>query len=251
MKLYWKIILASLISSVLTSFFFIFILKFAFSYNFFTLPNKTIKTFQTEGTGQISAVPNTAEMNFGVTNTSFSVVEAQKLTNQTISKILNDLKSLKIDPKNIKTSNYSIYPQYSYVSNSQVPSAYSVTQNITLKIMPIDKAGQVIDIATKNGANMLGTVTFVFSNKLQNNLEEKARIMAIDEAKQKAYAMTKETGIKLGKIINVEEVNSNNFPFPRPVIMPMMNQDSKLNNTQLPPGETTISKKIKITFEIE
>lgn len=250
MKKFFKEIKAPLIASIFTAILILIIFKIGFTFNFFTNPAPKIqRTLESSGIGQVTAVPDTAKINFGVTNTSNTVVNAQNQTNQTIAKILNDFKSLKIDPKNITTSNYTIYPQYIYGSNSQVPSGYSVTQNITLKISPIEKAGQAIDIATRDGANMLGAITFTFSNQKQTSLEQQARAIAINDAKKKAIDEAKITGIKLLRIINVTDVTTNPIIYPRPIMI--YQKTVTTNPTQLPPGETTVEKSVKVTFEIE
>lgn len=250
MKKFLKEIRSSLIASIFTAILILLVLKLGFSFNLLNKDtSKTQQTLKSSGMGQITEVPDTAEVNFGVTNTSSTVVNAQSQTNQAIAKILIDFKNLKIDPKNITTSSYTIYPQYVYGSNSQIPSGYSVTQNINLKISPIEKAGQAIDVATRDGANMLGAITFTFSDQKQNTLEEQAREMAIKDAKKKALDEATITGIKLGKIINVVETNINPIIYPRPMMI-----DQKANGTsltQLPPGQTTVEKSVTVTFQIE
>ncbi len=251
MKKFLKNLTYPLIASILTAVLILGILKIGFTTNFFKSPNTTTRTLETEGTGSVTSTPDTAEINFGVTNTQPTTSQAQQQTNQTISKILDQFKTLGIDSKSITTSNYSIYPQYNYTGNSQTPSGYSVTQNIDVKITPIDKAGKAIDVATTAGANMLGSINFTFSDQTQSNLEEQARIKAINDAKQKAEDEAKATGIKLVKIINVQEVN-NETPIIRPLMMQTANGAKEAGTpTQLPPGQSTVSKDVKVTFEIE
>lgn len=211
---------------------------------------QTTKTniFHVEGTGKATEVPNTALLSLGVTKTASTVLDAQKQTNSAAEKIINDLKSLGIEDKNIKTTNYSVNPEYNYSVGRQNITGYTVTQNLEVRIKPIDKANQAIDKATADGANLVGGVSFVLDDKAEKDLEDKARLEAVKNAKEKAESLSSAAGIKLGKIVDVQE----SFTQPAPLRVGLggtVNAEKVESPTNFTPGENTITITVSLSYE--
>jgi hypothetical protein len=227
---------------------------------FFINSVNTTKTdlFSSSGEGKITAVPDQATINVGVTQTSATVADAQDKVNKTADKIIQDVKKLGFFDKDIKTTNYSVSPNY---SNEIVPQAapmmpggqqnindYTVTQNLEINIKPIDKANKVVNVATADGANLVGGINFTFSDSLQKSLSNQATQQAVDDAKNKAQNLAKAAGIGLGKIVNVVE-NSNQ---PSPLMMTAgvagktVDQSAPTNVT---PGENSLTVDVVIYYE--
>ena len=207
----------------------------------------TTKTnlFSITGVGKATGIPDTAQISVGVTKTASTVASAQEQTNTTTNKIIEDLKKLGIEEKNIKTINYSVNPNYDFGGGRQNITGYTVTQTLEVNISPIDIANKTIDAATLDGANLLGGVSFTFDDKTRKELEEKAREEAVKTAKEKAENLAKATGIRLGRIVDVQE--STGFE-PRPIMMQALEAE-KTENTQLQPGENSITINITLSYE--
>lgn len=165
--------------------------------------------------------------------------------------ITKDLKNLGLEDKDIKTINYSINPDYdSYHINEiekQKIKSYSVAQEIEIKIKPIEKAEKAIDIATKNGANIINGARFILDDKTIKELQEKAQKKAISNAKLKAESLATATGLHLGKIIDVQ-IQENQPIF----AMKTFNTDTILEGdaTNLNPGENKIEITITLSYEL-
>lgn len=204
--------------------------------------------FTVDGKGEVSVVPDTALISFGVTKNSATVEDAKNQVNSIINKITDDLKQLGLNVKDIKNTNYSVNPEYDYNGGQQIPRGYSVTAQVEAKITPIDKANNAIDIATKDGANNVGGVQFGVDDQKQKDLEDQARKLAISDAKGKAQSISSAAGIQLGRIVNVQE----NSEAPHPVMM-MANAKSADSGagepTQLNPGENKISLTVTLSYE--
>lgn len=207
---------------------------------------QTTKTnlFSVSGIGKATAIPDTAQISIGVTKTASTVISAQNQTNAAANKIIEDLKSLGVKEKNIKTTNYSVNPNYDFGRGEQNITGYTVTQTLDVKTS-IDTANKAIDTATKDGANIVSGVNFTFDDKTKKELEEKARNEAVKMAKEKAESLAKATGIRLGRIVDVQE--SAGFE-PRPVMMQALDME-KSDDTQLQPGENSITINITLFYE--
>jgi uncharacterized protein YggE len=221
----------------------------------------TTKTdlFTSSGEGKVTAVPDQATVDAGVTAQSATVADAQSKVNLTTNKIIADLKKLGLLDKDIKTTDYSVSPNYSnevvpmgapmMIGGNQSIIGYTVTQNLEVKVKPIDKANKVVDTATADGANLVGNVSFTFSDTLSKSLEQKATQEAVTDAKNKAQELANISGVHLGRIVNVVE-NSNQ---PRPLMMAAGIASKTVDQsapTNVTPGENTLTVDITLSYEI-
>jgi uncharacterized protein YggE len=132
-------------------------------------------------------------------------------------------------------------------NTQQTISGYTVTQNLEIKVQPIEKANQVVDQATKDGANLVGGVNFTFSDSLNKSLEQQATKQAVDDAKTKAKNLANAAGISLGKVVNV--VTNSNQPQPL-----MMSASANLKTdqsapTNVTPGKNSLTVDVVIYYE--
>ena len=224
---------------------------------FFVNSVQTTKTdlFSSTGEGTVTAAPDTATINIGITQTSQTVSDAQNKTNTVANKIIEDLKKLGISQNNIKTSNYSINPNYQNGpeliptrGGQQNITGYTVTQNLEIKITPLDKVNTVIDTSTGDGANLVGGVNFTFSDSLQKSLEDKAMQQAVNNAKQKAESLASASGINLGKIVNV--IQNSSSPVPMPLGGALKNEAlDTTQSTNITPGQNTVTVDVVLYYE--
>lgn len=225
--------------------------KFIGSIPFSVTSTTTTKTdlFTVQGQGKVSAIPDTAEVTLGITISRPNVTSAQNEVNRIINKITQDLKQLGIEEKDIKTINYTVNPDYDYSGGKPKISGYTVTVNLEVKTKKLEKINGVIDTATSNGANLIGGLNFTFSEEKQKELRSGARKQAVEEAKVKAQELASAAGIKLGRIINVQEETT--FPWERPV--PLMVEravTAPSEETQIQPGESKIQVTVTLSYEI-
>ena len=232
----------------------------------------TTKTdmFTVSGEGEVSAIPETAHIQAGVTKTALTVVDAKNQVNSITNAILAELKTMGIEEKSIKTTNFSIYPNYSDTPLPQqepvvesrlmaepviLPKpidtnnskGYVVSQNIEIKVTPIEKANQVVDLLTNRGANVLGGIQFVLADEVREKLEQKAREEAIKKAKTKANTIAHSAGIRLGRIINVQE---SGFGFnPSYMRADDLSQKEVDQYTNLQAGENTVRMTVTLFYE--
>ena len=185
-----------------------------------------------------------------------------------------------IAKKDIKTENYSSYPTYQYqnaicpqyapvplsggVSGSdsvssgsaifcppekQVLTGYEVSENISVQVHDLTKAGDIVKGIGDIGISNLNGPNFSIEN--QDKLTEQARKIAIDDAKAKAKVLASDLGVQLVRVVNFSE--NGNYP-------PIMyaNSMAKLDSAgavpapspTLPTGENKITSNVTITYEI-
>lgn len=229
----------------------------------------TTNTVSFSGEGKVSAVPDVAIVDFSVVTEAATSKAAQDQNSTKTQKLVGYLKSQNIADKDIKTTNYNIYPQYSSVrpcpmilnssGSSIVPgmpcvdkqpqiTGYQVSESVEVKIRNLDNVSKILDGAVTAGVNQVGQLSFQIDNP--EALKDQARAKAIADAKNKADALKSQLGINLGRIINFTE-GTNGYPGP------IMYESVKglgggaSSGPSVPSGENEITVDVTITYQIK
>ncbi len=196
---YWLAALAVLMAGIIAIVSVVMVLK-----------NKDNKDhqFRVTAEGKVTAVPDIATLRVGVyTAAKQTAAEAVKANTRKMNQIIQALKEIGIEKKDIKTINYRLNPVYDWTDKTgRRLKGYEVRQELLIKIRDLDKIGQVIQTATVHDANQIGNISFTIDE--QDELRARAVKLAIQKAEAKAQRLADESGLKLGKVINVIEGQS-------------------------------------------
>ena len=219
--------------------------------------NDVISTITVSGKGEVVVAPDIATVSFGVTAESKDVAKAQTDSNTKMNNIIEALKSKGVEAKDIKTTNYNIYPRYDYVQSATYPNyggkqvlvAYVVSQNVEVKIRKISTAGDIL--STVGGLGVTDVSGLTFSVDKVDEVKDQARGLAIDDAKAQAKVLAKGLGVRLVRITNFSE--SGNMPIYYGLEKSMavgMGGSDAVPAPQLQAGENKITSNVSITYEI-
>lgn len=163
--------------------------------------------------GKVVAKPDVALLTVSVITQDTDAKKAQENNNNKMTTVINFLKEMGVKEEDIKTSNYSLNPQYDYNwcrkslhdNNSCPPKIinYNLIQSLDIKIRDFNKINEIIGGLTKAGANQISDITFTIDDPEQYKNE--ARIQALNKIKARAQLLSRETGIKIGRIVNISE----------------------------------------------
>lgn len=183
----------------------LFLIKaFDISYPLKVTVTNTSQELAVVGEGKVDVVPNTAYVDVGVTVGNVQTVEeARTKIDKINSQLIAAVKKLGITSKEIKTTNYSVYPTYTYENNINRITGYDGNATITVKTNKTETVPLIIEEATKAGANQINNTRFIVDDPAL--YREEARGKAIKNAKDQAEKLAKSLGIKLGKVVNVVE----------------------------------------------
>ena len=188
-----------------------------------------------------------ALLSAGVTVTSSTVKLAQSELNTKLNAVSNSIKSLGIDSRDIKTSHYSLNPQYDYRDGTSRITGYQASSNLAIKIKDLDRANDVLDAVVASGANVVNGLSFDVADKTK--AENEARKIAVEEARAKAQEASKLAGFSLGRMINYSENWGNQGPRPMYAAMDRAGA-SEIAKTQIEPGSNEISVNVTLSYEI-
>lgn len=208
------------------------------------------QVLRVSGTGKIIAVPDLATVTIGVASEGNTPTLVRDSTNKKINQIISFIKLQNIAEKDIQTSGFFLSPKYDYSSAQNNQIGYQATQTVTVKIRAIDKSQQqlekVLTGVVSNGANQIQGINFSFSNP--DNFKQMIRKKAIKQAKNKAKELCEDAGIRLGRVLNIEESESSlPIPYPHAVAMSVKNQAVA---PTIEAGTEELSETITLLFEV-
>lgn len=207
------------IKPVLLSFFVIAVFWYVSAYSRSVVPERAFTVF---GEGKVVAVPDVAEINFGVlTEGGKNLTDLQKENTEKINKAVSFLKEEGIDEKDIKTQYYNISPRYQSIpcrpvilqtypeiiapcplSSSEI-IGYTISQNLSVKVRNLNKAGDILSGVVERGVNNVSGPNFTIDDPVK--LQNQAREEAITQAREKAKSIAKAGGFRVGKLISIQE----------------------------------------------
>jgi len=156
------------------------------------------------GEGKIYTKPDIAMVTLSVVTESKTVADVQKKNTEKMNKVIDFLKGFGVEEKDIKTTNYNLYPRYNY-EYVRVPQivGYEITQSLEVKIRNLDKAGEIIEGSVNAGVNQVYSLYFKVDK--DEEFKSQAKELAIKDAKKKAEETAKQLGVKLGKLSGYSE----------------------------------------------
>lgn len=220
------------------------------------------RTFSVNGEGKVIAVPDVAELSFGVlTEGGKNLADLQKENTGKVNRVIAFLKESKIDDKNIKTQFYNITPRYQYFScppreKGEVVSCppseivgYSIHQSVLVKIRDLNEAGDIVAGVVENGANSVSGPNFTVDDPTE--FQNKAREEAILKAKEKAKSVAKAGGFRIGKIVSINE----GVFLPQPLAVEKLAAFGKGGDLggapEIEPGSQEIKVNVTLSYEIK
>lgn len=173
-----------------------------------------INTITVSDSGEIYAKPDLGIVDVSVVTEAKTVTKAMNDNTTKSNAVIDFLKKLGIEDKDLKTTYFNISPRYEWYQETvcRIPPCpsgkrtlvgYEVTQQMEVKIRDLAKAGDIIQGATVAGANQVGDLQFTIDKP--DEFQKKAREEAIAKAKAKAQELSKQLGVKLVKITSFNE----------------------------------------------
>ena len=228
------------------------IASIALSFSFIT--PTFAETISIQGTGIVTSAPDIAYINLGVNSSAQTARVALDKNNKAMNNIINAIKKIEVENKDIQTSNFSINPRYNRVQNQEgLPEiiGYEVFNNLNITIRNLDELGAILDKVVTLGSNRINNIQFAIANP--QPLEDQARALAAKDAKRRAEIYAATLGFNLGKIIEITEGRARNQPIIQAKLErgTMMMDASAPNSAPIEAGEQAITSNVTVIWNIE
>ena len=190
-------------------------------------------TLTVSGIGTVSAVPDEAQMSFGVVTRGPTAKAAVSANADAARAVINALRQA--GARELATQYVSVYP----VSGEDGKiTAYSASNSVSA-VSDVGDAPALIDAAVAAGANQVSGP--VMSSKNAEQLYRQALAKAVDEARARAEVLAKAAGRSLGDIHALVEGGA-------PAPIPFAARDAAEASVPIVPGQQDTSATVSVTF---
>jgi len=202
-------------------------------------------TITVSATGEASAIPDIATVDLGISVTASSANVAQDQNTEKMNELIAAIKEFGIAETDLKTSSYSLYPQYDYDVSPAVIVGYQAVQSLTVKIRDNEIIGRVLEAAGNNGVTDVGSLRYEIDD--DSAIAAEARQEAIAEARKQAQDIASAMGARLGDVVDYSEYqNSDDDIYLRSYAE--IAADSAAPDIQV--GENEVAMTISVTYAI-
>jgi len=175
-------------------------------------PAPPVRTMNVNGTGQAFLSPDIAYIYVGVHTEQPTAAEAVAVNNIDTQKVTDALKKAGVDAKDIRTTNFSIWPNQQYDQSGQPTSTrYVVDNSVFVTVRKLEDLGDLLDSAVGAGANSINSIQFDVSDRTE--ALKKAREEAVKDAKAQAQELADVAGMKLGDVQSISFYDSAPVPY--------------------------------------
>lgn len=157
-----------------------------------------LDTIDVTGICHKKVTPDRIRVNYIIDITEKSQKESVDNANKIYKNLLKELKKLKLKDLEEKTENYSVLPEYRWISSKRVFKGYKTNIHISVATSEKDKAGKLIALGPNlDVQNVRGPSSYVSQKKLKSIHTDCLKIAAAD-AENKADLLAQSLKVKRG-----------------------------------------------------
>jgi uncharacterized protein YggE len=197
--------------------------------------------------GEVTRVPDLAIITAGVVTRASSAGSAMQQAAQRMSRVRAALKAAGVEDRDIQTSNVSLSPDYIYEQNKTPRiSGYSASNQLSIRFRDLARAGPILDALVQVGANQINGPNLTIERP-ETALDE-ARTKAVANGRARAELYARSLGLRVARIVSVNESGGYGVPPPMQVMMAERSADA---STRIEPGEQKLQVNLAMTFELQ
>jgi uncharacterized protein YggE len=159
------------------------------------------------GEGSVSAAPDFVRVTLGVTNTGKTAGDAMAANSRDANALVSLIKAEGVAPADIQTTEVSVSPMFAQSTPGQTTAppitGYSVSNSVDVIIRALPRLGALLDKAVASGANRIYGISFGHND--MSALLDKARPLAVADARRKAEIYGRAGGARIGRLMILTE----------------------------------------------
>jgi len=212
-------------------------------------PPETLSTLSVNGSAQVSLSPDIAYISIGVHTENVDASEAVSGNAAQAQKVVDALKAMGLDEKDIRTSNFNISPQQQFDENGKLTGVIFIVDNtVYVTMRDLTKIGDTLGAAVSAGANSIYGITFDVADKTAALAS--GRKTAVENARKQAEELAEAAGVTLGGVQNLNYYNS------YPVMIEgkgggAMMDSAAVSSVPVTPGQLSFTVDVNIVYLIE
>jgi uncharacterized protein YggE len=207
-----------------------------------------------QGASIVKVAPDQAWITVAVETRDPKAPEARRLAAVSMTSVMAALKKAGLPDDAIKTTGFSLNPDYEYVSGRQRMRGFIVTNQVQVRIDDVTKVAEVLDavgaLALAASSNMT-IANLRFDLKERSQIERDAMKLAVEDALANAKAMAAGAGATVGRISRIESMGVSPKFQDGPQMMAMRGAAAESVATPISPSEIEIRASVMVTVEIK
>lgn len=205
------------------------------------------RTISVNGTGQAVLTPDIAYITIGVQSEASSAKEAVAQNNTQAQAVIDALLGIGVAEKDIRTTNFSIYPNQRYDRDGNPTEiTYVVKNSVHVTIRDLNKIGEILDKVVLAGANQINNIQFDVADKTAALAA--ARDAAVAQAREQAEALAKAAGVSVDQVQSIQYYSNEPAPLAKSADVMLM---AEARSVPIQSGEMTITVNVQMVFTIK
>ena len=209
------------------------------------------RTLSITGMGSVPLSPDEARIALGVETRGATAREASERNNEAMQSVVEAVKALGVEEKDLKTRYIAVYPEYRYRNGGEpILIGYRAVNTLEIRLRGemLEKASDVIDKAIEAGANRVENVVFTMSDELKRSVRAEAIKIAAEDAKSKAEQILGPMGLSITGVKSIS-INEQGF-YPIPMVAMEKAAGAPDRGAPVFPGETEYTVILQVTYLI-
>lgn len=210
-----------------------------------------MRTINVIGKGKIKKEPDRAIISFQKIATNKDYDKAIETLNSTIRAVLQGIKNLGINEKDVKTTNFQIYAENKYDNElkESIFSHYKAEQKIEIEV-PNEQREINKVLKFLSDSDFSANISIDFKVSDEEGLREEALIRAIEDGKNKGNIIANSLNLKISSVNEVIYNNTYNV-FPRNKYNNIVLGQSNNMDFNINPKDIEIEESVTIIFNIK
>lgn len=201
----------------------------------------------TSGEAEVKHAADRAWVSINAESRSRDPKEAQRLNAEAMNAVLERLKEMALGKDAIRTTGFELHPEFDYANQRRTLRGYVARNTIEVRVDEITRVGAVLAAAVGSGATSVGGLRFDLKDR--EAAEREALRLAVGNARSRAEAAAAGAGLRVERILRIEDHRSRSEP--RPVMaMRQMGSAAQAADVPVTPGNLTIRANVSLTVEV-
>jgi uncharacterized protein len=205
------------------------------------------------GDAEVKATPDQFTVRIRIEGRHKEQTSAREQVESTVQRAVAAAKILGVSEKDIRTLYFQTRRVFGKDGRTASVKSYEVASRMSFVLRDVNKAEELVNALTDAGASSVEGSDFGFENP--RKLHDQARSEAVEAATQKASAVARQLGVKLGFPLVVEILpNESSDRFARATMtansVTMYEAPGIAAGPVIAPGENTIRASVRIEFEL-
>ena len=205
-----------------------------------------------QGSSEFDVAPDLARVRFRIETLSTTAQDAQLRNREIGSAVKTALLKAGVRENEIETVDYRIEkvqewdPKY----EKMVEKGYRTSNAFVVTTKNLDGVCPLLDVGVQAGANNVESISFELSDAKQKEVKTEALRKATQNAREKADALADGAGVRLGKVLSLQESSYFIAPLARYDTMAMKAEMAGAPPTEVSPQSVHVSAQVSVSYEI-